>query len=137
MAVKADKQQIAVNQKIVRWGEGIFQGYRQHFSRPVQVADVEQAQLAVAGLIVDFILDEEKVFRNLTDPKMQNQIAEQQAALDGKRGALLWTVSTEDGAKLGAFDLASPPVFDGMAAARGKLYVSTMDGKVRCLGGNE
>jgi len=30
--------------------------------------------------------------------------------------------------------LSSPPVFDGMAAAAGRLYVCTMDGAVYCLG---
>ena len=32
------------------------------------------------------------------------------------------------------FSLTSPPVWDGMAVARGKLYIVTQDGKIRCLG---
>jgi len=31
--------------------------------------------------------------------------------------------------------LESPPVFDGMIAANGRLYIATMDGRVICLGG--
>ena len=56
------------------------------------------------------------------------------AAIEGRRGGLLWTVSTEDGRKLGEYHLDNPPIFDGMAAARGRLYVSTIDGKVACFG---
>ncbi|MBL7040510.1 MAG: PQQ-binding-like beta-propeller repeat protein [Pirellulaceae bacterium] len=56
------------------------------------------------------------------------------AALEGRMGAALWAVSTEDGSKLVERRLDSPPVFDGMIAADGKLYVSTVDGRLLCLG---
>ena len=39
-----------------------------------------------------------------------------------------------DGKTLATHKLASLPVFDGMAAAGGRLYVSTTDGRLRCLG---
>ena len=55
------------------------------------------------------------------------------AAFDGKRGALLWMVSVTDGKKLAEYELQSPPVFDGMAAADGRLYLSTTAGTVECL----
>ena len=50
-------------------------------------------------------------------------------------GAKLRVVSAADGSKLFERELDSPPVFDGMIAARGKLYVSTRDGRVVCMGG--
>ncbi|MBE3134967.1 MAG: PQQ-binding-like beta-propeller repeat protein, partial [Acidobacteria bacterium] len=51
----------------------------------------------------------------------------------GKTGGLCaWAAA--DGKRLGRRDLP-PPVWDGMAAARGALYVSTADGRVICLGG--
>jgi hypothetical protein len=52
---------------------------------------------------------------------------------EGSEGALLWAVST-DGEKLAQHQLDSVPVHDGMAAANGRLYLSTTDGKVLCLG---
>ena len=55
------------------------------------------------------------------------------AALDGKRGAALWSVSAADGKKLAEHQLDSPPVFDGMAAANGRLYLSTAEGTVVCF----
>jgi hypothetical protein len=42
-------------------------------------------------------------------------------------------VSSADGKKLAEYDLDSPPIFDGMAAAAGRLYMSTVDGKVICF----
>ncbi len=46
----------------------------------------------------------------------------------------LMAFSTADGKKLGEVKLPAPPVFDGLAAAHGKLYLSCLDGKVRCFG---
>jgi outer membrane protein assembly factor BamB/SAM-dependent methyltransferase len=57
------------------------------------------------------------------------------SALDGRKGATLWAVSTADGNKLSECPLASPPVCDGMAAAGGRLYLSAIDGSVVCLTG--
>jgi hypothetical protein len=44
-------------------------------------------------------------------------------------------VSAADGKTLADVRLAAPPVWDGAAAADGRLYLSTTDGKVVCLGG--
>jgi outer membrane protein assembly factor BamB len=56
------------------------------------------------------------------------------AAFEGRKGASLWVVSTTDGRKLAEHKLDSPPVFDGMAAAAGRLYLCTDDGKLLCFG---
>ena len=56
------------------------------------------------------------------------------AAFDGRSGAVLWSVATADGKKLSELKLQSEPVFDGMIAANGRLFVSTRDGRVICLG---
>lgn len=55
------------------------------------------------------------------------------AAWEGRRGALLWAVSASDGRKLREYKLKSPPIFDGMIAAEGRLYISTQDGRVICM----
>ena len=55
-------------------------------------------------------------------------------ALQGKKGSALLAVSVTDGGKLSELKLDSPPVFDGMAAANGRLYLVTQDGAVRCFG---
>ncbi|HUT10102.1 MAG TPA: hypothetical protein VMY42_06370, partial [Thermoguttaceae bacterium] len=56
------------------------------------------------------------------------------AAYDGRRGGHLWALSAEDGKILSKYDLAAPPVLDGMAVSGGRLLVSTIDGKVLCYG---
>jgi len=62
----------------------------------------------------------------------KQQILNQEDALSGKDGAALWAISTEDGATLHQYTLESPPVFDGLAAANGRLYIATCDSCVSC-----
>jgi hypothetical protein len=81
------------------------------------------------------LLDEEDAVRQLDAPATQAKILEAEAAWAGANGALLWAVSAADGAKKSEVRLESPPVFDGMAAAGGRLYIAQMDGSVVCLGG--
>jgi outer membrane protein assembly factor BamB len=51
-------------------------------------------------------------------------------SLEAIRGGRLLAVSTTDGKTLADHKLPSPPVFDGMAAAGGSLYMTTTAGKV-------
>jgi len=57
------------------------------------------------------------------------------AAWKGKQGSVLWAVSAKDGKKLAEYKLESLPVFDGMAATNGRLYLSMKNGWVLCLSG--
>ncbi|UCG49770.1 MAG: hypothetical protein JSU94_08300, partial [Phycisphaerales bacterium] len=59
--------------------------------------------------------------------------AEPAATLEGRRGGLLLVLSTADGSELARHELESPPVFDGMAASRGRLYMAATNGEVLCL----
>jgi len=52
---------------------------------------------------------------------------------EGRKGALLHVVSAADGKQLAEYKLESPPVFDGMTVADGRLYVSTKDGRLLCM----
>jgi outer membrane protein assembly factor BamB len=81
-------------------------------------------------------IDEEYAFERMSqkDPAILQELAEQDAALEGKRGASLWAVSTENGKMGSELKLKSPPVWDGMSVAQGRLYVATVDGKVLCFG---
>jgi outer membrane protein assembly factor BamB len=56
------------------------------------------------------------------------------AAVEGRRGAVLRTVSASDGTALGETKLDAVPAWDGMAAAGGRLYLSLADGRVLCVG---
>jgi len=78
--------------------------------------------------------DEEASSKSLNDSETQRRLAEQDAAFRGRRGGLLVAVSPDDGRRLAAYRLESMPRFDGLIAAAGRLYLSTADGKVMCLG---
>lgn len=55
------------------------------------------------------------------------------AAFEGRRGARLVALSAKDGAMLAERDLPAAPVFDGLIAAGGALFVTLEDGTVACL----
>lgn len=55
------------------------------------------------------------------------------AALEGRRGGRLQVIETDDGSMVNEIRLNSPPIFDGMAAADGTLYVSQQKGQVACF----
>jgi outer membrane protein assembly factor BamB len=79
------------------------------------------------------VLDESELDRAFAGGSDERILA-QEAALEGRAGGLLWAVSAVDGERLAEIRLRSPPIFDGMAAANGRLYMATVDGKVLCLG---
>jgi hypothetical protein len=54
-------------------------------------------------------------------------------AIEGRKGGRLLAMSTADGRTLSSMKLDSPPVDDGLAAARGRLFMCTRDGMVRCF----
>jgi len=81
------------------------------------------------------VVDEEEAYRGLGDAALQAKLAQQNEALRGGKGGTLLAVSAADGKTLAQIPLHSPPAWDGMAAAGGRLYLSTLDGTVVCFGG--
>ncbi|MDT8301791.1 MAG: hypothetical protein RQ760_09935, partial [Sedimentisphaerales bacterium] len=59
--------------------------------------------------------------------------SEGQKDLNESRGAVLMAISAADGSELSQYQLDSTPVFDGMAAAYGQLYVSMENGNLLCM----
>jgi len=81
-------------------------------------------------------IDEEYAFERLAakDPAILEELKEQNEALEGKRGAKMWAVNVETGEQSTGLDLTSPPVWDGITIAQGRVYVSTVDGRLQCFG---
>jgi outer membrane protein assembly factor BamB len=79
------------------------------------------------------LLDEEQTFKRIDDPEIRPTLDAQAAAFGGLKGGVLMAVSTRDGEERARWQLPSPPVFDGMAAAGQRLYLTTVDGTVRCF----
>ncbi|HUW59085.1 MAG TPA: PQQ-binding-like beta-propeller repeat protein [Planctomycetota bacterium] len=46
----------------------------------------------------------------------------------------LWVVSSADGKKISETPLETPPVYDGLIAAHGRLYLSLQNGELCCFG---
>ena len=80
------------------------------------------------------IIDEAEVYLRYSDPEVQAKMRRQVEAFEGRHGSILMAASKEDGKKLSAYHLDSSPVFDGMAAAHGRLFLAMLDGSVLCLG---
>ncbi|MGD2175467.1 MAG: PQQ-binding-like beta-propeller repeat protein, partial [Candidatus Brocadiaceae bacterium] len=80
-------------------------------------------------------VDERYAYHNPDDANVQALLARQVEALEGRHGGQLWVLSKSDGKLLARYALDTVPVFDGMAAAGGRLYMTTVDGRVHCVGG--
>jgi outer membrane protein assembly factor BamB len=59
------------------------------------------------------------------------------AAFEWRKGGLLYAYSAADGKELAQYELSSQPVLDGLIAAKGHLYLATVDGRVLCFGGGK
>jgi hypothetical protein len=80
------------------------------------------------------LLNEEQAWENIDEDETQQVAAAQLEALRGAEGSTLWAVSADTGERLAQCALPSVPIYDGMAAAYGRLYVALADGSVVCLG---
>ncbi|UCE49358.1 MAG: hypothetical protein JSW47_04285 [Phycisphaerales bacterium] len=99
---------------------------KSHWSKPLEM--VVRAMVLADDML--FIAGPPEL---LTSTSGSQDLKAAQAAYEGKKGASLWAVSTKDGSRLSEYRLDSPPVLDGMIAANGKWYISSMDGRVLCL----
>ena len=82
------------------------------------------------------VADEEKTYGFVFggNDEINRQMRRQEESWQGKQGALLWVVSADTGNKLSQYKIPAIPVWDGMIAANGRLYLSLKDGTVLCMG---
>jgi len=80
------------------------------------------------------VADETELYMRYDGSEARAKLADHVAAFEGRSGALVVAVSKAGGEKVAAYRLASAPVFDGMIAAGGRLFLATVDGHVACLG---
>jgi len=117
-----------------------------HWSKPSPGILVRAMVLADKTLFVAGpadVVDEEAAFDYWsadpndpnTDANIPAKLVLQEEALEGRLGGVLWAVWTADGNETARYQLESPPVWDGMVAANGRLYVSLENGVVKCLAG--
>ncbi len=80
-------------------------------------------------------LDEEQAFRRVNTAETQAELEIYAAAFAGEKGARLCAVSAASGEQTSEYELDAPPVFDGLVAAKGRLYIASTDGSVLCMSG--
>jgi hypothetical protein len=79
------------------------------------------------------IVNESDALKKFPDPETSKNLKEQADIFAGADGSTLWAVSAKNGTKLKEIELNTMPIFDGLIAANGKLYMSTTDGKIISL----
>jgi len=93
--------------------------------------------LIMAGppdLIEETGLEKPQLFDYIKEEEAIKKIEAQQQSEDGKLGSFLVVVDPKSGDMLEKRYLNSAPVFDGLSVARGRIYMSTLDGKISCFG---
>jgi hypothetical protein len=117
----------AATDKYRRGGRGVEKGTGYIRERPAKW------QKLIPLRIRAMVLAGDRLFAagppDVVDPK------DPTAAFEGRKGFQLHVYSAKDGALVKSQPLSSPPAFDGLSAAAGRLYLSTLDGKLICLGG--
>lgn len=68
------------------------------------------------------------------DDKLNREFQRQASAWEGAEGGLILAVEKNKGIVLGKWDIPHVPVWDGMIAAYGRLYIAMKDGTLLCLG---
>jgi len=79
------------------------------------------------------LLVEKSMWGRSNERDFRQKMREQADALEGDRGAILWAVSAETGAKLAEYKLDQLPAFDGMTAAANRLFIATEDQTLLCF----
>jgi len=117
-------------------GRGSFVQYdwTNHAAVVTRAMSMAGKEVVVAG--APSVLNEEDAFQKLMakDPSIQQSLKDQDAALSGQRSSVVKVVGKGDGQIGRQFPLNTTPVWDGMAVARGRLYIVTTDGKIQCFG---
>jgi hypothetical protein len=107
-----------------------WHGQASLFARAMVLAD---QTLFVAG--PPDLMDEEESFEQLTkrDTAVNYKLQQQDEAWQGKAGGVLWAIDARTGQKQYDLTFESLPTWDGLAAAQGQLFLTTIDGHVVCL----
>jgi outer membrane protein assembly factor BamB len=95
------------------------------------------AKLFLAG--APDVADEERTAEYVfgADDELNRQMLRQEKAWAGFEGGVLVVVSAETGRKLSTHKIAGIPVWDGMIAAKGRLYMALQDGSILCMGAGD
>ena len=100
---------------------------------PLQVRALVLAGDALIAAGPPDLLNEEPSLADYNNPNVQKALEDQDASVRGEHGALLQYSHVADGTPGIQLPLKEMPVWDGMVAANGQLYLATVNGSVTCL----
>jgi outer membrane protein assembly factor BamB len=80
------------------------------------------------------VLDQEAAVSAMNTVEQQELATMQEQELGGENGSVLLCVDPTSGETTHSFHVDALPEFDGMVAAYGRIYASTTDGRILCLG---
>jgi outer membrane protein assembly factor BamB len=123
---RADKEVRVVNKKIKNNNKAV-----EKYQTPDKVIYHWTREVPLVGRAM--VLAENALF--VAGPMMESG-AEEPAFDDVKSSAVLMAFALKNGRDLSQCEIDAQPVFDGMAAANGRLYMSLIDGSVVCFGNN-
>jgi hypothetical protein len=103
------------------------------YVRAMALAD---RQLVIVG--PPDIINEHETFARLSarDTEVNELLNRQNSALSGEQGSKLLVIDSDLGEVRIELSLDTLPVWDGLASADGKLYLTTTDGRVLSFTGN-
>ena len=119
------KQRAVRHQATYRWSHAV----------PIHVRAMVLAGEALLVAGPPDVVDEEQAYQDWRSRAAQERLRRQRDALRGAEGARLWVVAAADGKKQAEVALGAVPVWDGMAVARGRVYLADAKGRVVCLAG--
>ena len=105
------------------------------WERPVPMM-VRAMTLVGKHLFIAGYPDVSKAAENTRNTFVIQNPEEAHEAAYGAQGGLIQAIAPENGHIIGTYKTKSPVVFDGMIAAYDHLYLSTIDGRISCYGGN-
>ncbi len=116
---------------------GSFVKHHWNSDVPVMVQAIVKAGDVVFVCGPPDLIDEEQVFAKITagDETVEKVLTAQDAAFNGAEGSLLLAVDAKTGKLLANHKLEELPVWDSLAVASGKLFLTTTGGKVVCFSG--
>ncbi|NQT40822.1 MAG: PQQ-binding-like beta-propeller repeat protein, partial [Planctomycetes bacterium] len=118
--------------KLLHWSNRLQDGAYRLFATH-RAAGTEQWAHALPIQVRAMLLSGEVLF--VAGPTVS--AADPLGPADEQPASMLLAVSATDGTVLAEYPLDAPPVFDGLAATAGRLYLTTIDGKVTCFAGEK
>jgi outer membrane protein assembly factor BamB len=103
---------------------------------PIIVRGMAMAKDIIFAAGPEDVVDEEDAVARMTkgDETILPLVKQMAENLDGMHGGKLLAVQASTGEVMNTLALSSPPVWDGISAAHGCVFLCTLDGTILCLG---